>query len=238
VTEYFSVVSGEMPENLRESLRKSFAEVIPLPPDADLAAPVCCHPDMIFAVLADRLFVSRRYFRENAAVIEKISSCGGFAIHPADDRRSAVYPYDVAFNAAVWRDCVICRPESTSAALLDFAHRQGYRIVPVKQGYTACSCIVTDDAVLTSDRGIIKSLNRAEIPCVLLPEGGIALPGYDCGFPGGACGYHHGVIYLCGDADTLPCAEILRQRGHRIVSLASSGSPVTDYGGIRIFQKK
>ncbi len=223
---------------MRKTLRKSFAEVIPLPPDSDLAGPVRCHPDMIFAVLADRLFVSRRYFRENTAVIERIAEYGGFGIHPTEDIRNAVYPNDVTFNAAVWRDCVICRPDSTSPSLLDFAVRQGYRIVPVKQGYSACSCIVTDDAVLTSDRGIVKSLERAEIPCRLLPAGGIVLPGYSCGFPGGAGGYHDGVIYLCGDADTLPCADILRCSGYRIVSLSPSGSPVTDYGGIRIFQKK
>ena len=78
MTEYFCVVSGEMPENLGEALRKSFVEVIPLPPDGDLAAPVRCHPDMIFAVLADHLFVSRRYFRENAAVIEQIAAYGDY----------------------------------------------------------------------------------------------------------------------------------------------------------------
>ena len=225
-----------MPEEMRENLRKFFPEVIPLPPDGDLAGPVRCHPDMIFAVLEDRLFVSRRYFRKNADIIGRIADSGGFGIHPTDDSRSAVYPEDVAFNAAVWRDCVICRPDSTCPALLDFAVRRGYRIVPVKQGYTACSCIVTYDAVLTSDRGIAKSLEREAIPCVLLPEGGISLPGYGCGFPGGACGFHDNVIYFCGNADSLPCADVLRCRGYRTVSL--SGASVTDYGGVRIFAKK
>ena len=227
-----------MPEEMRKNLRYFFTDVIPLPPDGDLAEPVRCHPDMIFAVLDGRLYVSARYFCENADVIGRIAEYGAFEIHPYDGLRNEVYPHDTAFNIAVRGDSVICRPDSTAPSLLDFAAVQGYRIVPVKQGYTGCSCVVTEDAVLTSDRGIAESLARAGIPCILLPspDGSISLPGYACGFWGGACGYHDGVIFFCGNADTLPCADDIRRLGYRMVSL--SGTPVTDYGGIRIFEKK
>ncbi|MBP3293589.1 MAG: hypothetical protein J6N32_07530, partial [Clostridia bacterium] len=103
-----------------------------------------------------------------------------------------------------------------------------------KQGYTGCSCLVTGDAVYTFDRGIVKSLRREDIPYVLLEEGGISLPGYDCGFLGGACGYHDGTIVVCGNADLLPCAAALHNAGS-VFSL--SDTPVTDYGGIKIYQR-
>lgn len=225
-----------MPAEMQRNLKKIFPEVIPLPPDPDLSEPVRCHPDMIFAALSGRLYVSARYFREHPDVIGQIASLGGFDVHPEDIARSPRYPHDVAFNIAVWRDCVICRPDAVCPSLLDFAQKCGYRIVPVKQGYTGCSCLLTDSAVLTFDRGIAKSLERAEIPYVLLPEGGISLPGCNCGFPGGASGYLDGTVFLCGSADTLPCADEIRRLGNRIHSL--SGDPVTDYGGIRIFRKK
>ena len=236
MTEYFCVISGEMPEEMRENLRKFFAEVIPLPPDVDLAGPVQCHPDMIFAVLSNRLYVSARYFRENSAVIGRIAQLGGFDVHPADIVRNERYPNDVAFNAAVWRNVLICRPDAVCAALLDFAKERGYRNVPVKQGYTGCSCLVTDDAVLTFDRGIAKVLDREKIPCVRLTEGGVNLPGYGngSGFIGGAGGFCGGTVYLCGNADSLSCADPIKAAGHRIVSLSSA--PVTDYGGIKIFK--
>jgi len=236
VTNAFCVVSQDVPEEMRETLCQSFEEVIPLPPDDEIAAPVRCHPDMIFAVPEERLFLSARYYRRNTAVIDRIASLAGRTVCPVEVKRSERYPDDVAFNVTVWRDALICRPDVTCRALLGFAESRGYRIVPVKQGYAGCSCLVTDDAVLTFDRGIQKSLERAEIPCVLLPDGGIALPGYNCGFIGGAGGYFGGAVYLYGNADLLPCADRLKSAGYRIVSL--SGAPVTDYGGIRIFRKK
>ena len=230
------VVSREMPEEMRTRLGQRFGEVITLLPDPDLSAaePVQCHPDMIFAVLNGRMFVSGRYCARYPAVVRRISGLGGFHVVPTNEVRSSRYPHDVGFNIAVLRDCVICNPAAVSPVLLDYAVQSGFRIVPVKQGYAGCSCLVTDEAVLTSDRGIAKSLKHAEIPHILLEEGGVSLPGYDCGFIGGAGGFYGGTIIICGNADTLPCAASLRAAG-KVYSL--SDAPVTDYGGIKIFER-
>lgn len=236
MTDAFCVVSRDVPEEMQKNLRQSFADVIPLPPDDELASPVSCHPDMIFTVLDDHMFLSARYYSRNTTLIDRIASHAGLTVCPVNVNRNERYPNDVAFNVAVWRDAVICRPDVTCRVLLDFAEKHGYRIVPVKQGYTGCSCLVTDAAMMTSDRGIRKSLDGAGIPCVLLEKGGIALTGYDCGFIGGAGGFHDGAICLYGNADTLPCADQLASSGYRIVSL--SGGPVTDYGGIKPFRKR
>ncbi len=223
----FCVISGEMPEEMRSNLAEFTDEVIPLPPDDDLAAPVRCHPDMVFAVLDGRLFVHRRYIQAHPTAVERICTLGGFDLTVTDDRRETRYPYDVGFNAAVWCENLLCRPDATSPALLGHAKSSGYRIVPLKQGYAGCSCLTTDEAVYTLDRGIAKSLGNAGIPCVLL-EGSILLPGYDGGFLGGATGYVDGRIFLCGRTfPGLPSS---------VLSLADS--PVTDYGGIKFFRKR
>ena len=233
----FCVISQEVPLSMQEELHRQFRDVILLPPDNDLAPPVRCHPDMIFAVLDGRMFLSRRYCEAYPAIVSCIARLGGFSLHPTDDIRTDRYPHDTAFNVIV-RDSdktVICRPASACPALLTLAKERSFRVIPVRQGYAACSCLVTDRTVLTFDRGIVKTLEREQVPCVLLEEGGISLPGYDCGFPGGACGFYADTIYVYGNADTLPCAARLHSTGCRIHSL--SGNPVTDYGGIRIFKK-
>ena len=77
MTPSFCVISQEVPEEMRENLRQSFDDVIPLPPDDELAAPVACHPDMIFAVLDGCMFLSARYYARNTAGIDRIASLGG-----------------------------------------------------------------------------------------------------------------------------------------------------------------
>lgn len=232
----FCVISRDVPTDIRDNLEKTFDDVILLPPDDTIAEPVSCHPDMIFAVLDGHLFLHESYYSANRDVVSKIASLGGFTVCTSDSIRTPRYPNDVAFNIALWRDTVICRHDVTCPALLDFAKGRGYRVIPVKQGYAGCSCLVTEDAVLTFDSGIAGVLQRNDIPCVLLEGGGVSLPGYDCGFIGGAGGACDNVIYLFGNADTLPCAEKLYGVGYSVVSL--SPSPVVDYGGIKIFETK
>lgn len=231
----FCVVSSEVGCEVTERLRETFSEVFALLPDQSIAAPVATHPDMLLSELDGLLFLPRSYYMANTELIESIADMGGLTVCPTEVDRRARYPYDVSFNVAVWRDSVICRTASTCPELLSAARECGYRIVSVKQGYAGCSCLVTNEAVLTFDRGIAETLTRHDIPCVLAKDGGVALPGYDRGFLGGACGFFDGDIYIFGNADTLPCADTLRRYG-RVISL--SNSAVTDRGGIKIFIKR
>lgn len=231
----FCVVSSEVGREVTERLHETFSKVFFLPPDPSIATPVGTHPDMLLSELDGLLFLPRSYYMTNTELIESIADMGGLTVCPIEVERRAIYPYDVSFNVAVWRDNVICRTSSTCPELLSAANERGYRIVSVKQGYAGCSCLVTDEAVLTFDRGIEETLTRHGIPCVLADGGGVALPGYDCGFLGGAGGFFDGDIYIFGNADTLPCAHVLHRYG-RVISLSTSA--VTDRGGIKIFKKR
>jgi hypothetical protein len=63
------------------------------------------------------------------------------------------------------------------------------KFINVKQGYTKCStCVVTNQAVITSDTSIAKSLSLEKIDVLLIPPGDIILPGMNYGFIGGATG--------------------------------------------------
>ncbi len=238
--EYFCVISQEVSKEERFALQQAVGEVILFPPDRNISESVRCHPDMIFAVLDGKLFLSREYYLTNTAIVDKIARFGGFDVAPMEGKRGAEYPLDVGFNAAVGRDFIICRVDVVCPSLLNYAKSRGYRIIPVKQGYAGCSCIVTDAAVLTFDLGIAAALKKHKIPVLPLHNGGIMLPGYNCGFLGGAGGFSEGTVYLLGNAETLPCYADLRQfadkNKYKIVSLANNA--VTDYGGIKIFQKR
>ncbi|MBQ8511458.1 MAG: hypothetical protein IJ497_02485 [Clostridia bacterium] len=232
----FCVCSSLIPKEAEVTLAQRY-RVVKLPPDSTLDTPIQCHPDSIFAVIGDELIVPRQYYTAHPDVMAEIASLGGFRLTLSDAPRGSVYPSDCGMNAAVGRDFLICHPNAAAPELLDAAGRAGLRIVPVRQGYAGCSCLVTDAAVLTFDAGIARTLEKTGIPSLLLTPGGVELPGYACGFFGGACGFHDGVISVCGDVSSLPCRNALedfaRSCGYVIRSLASG--PVTDVGGIRFY---
>lgn len=62
-------------------------------------------------------------------------------------------------------------------------------LINVKQGYTKCStAVVSNSAIITSDKSIYNALINTQIDVLLIPPGDILLPGLEYGFIGGACG--------------------------------------------------
>ena len=232
----FCVCSSLLSDEALHVLRESFP-VILLPPDNDLPEPIRCHPDSIFTVIGRDLILSASYAAAHPETVHAIASCGQFRIVLSDARREPVYPHDAGLNAAVGRNFVICRPESAAPEILQSAGHCGYSLIPVRQGYAGCACLVTDDAVLTGDPGISRVLASHGIHGFLLSNEGIRLPGYRSGFIGGACGFSDGIIYVNGNPIQLPCYPTLRafadSSGYSIRSLTSDC--VTDVGGIRFF---
>lgn len=211
--------------------------VILLPPDDNLPEPIRCHPDSIFAAVGEQLIVSRSYADAYPGTVEEIVSFSGLRLILSDAPRGSVYPLDAALNAAAGRDFLLCLPDIAAPEILAAAEQQNLTVIPVRQGYAGCACLMTAHAVLTFDSGIARILKEREIACVLLDSGGISLPGYNCGFFGGACGFHDNIIYINGAPESLPCFPQLREFaqkcGYTILPLCQS--PVTDCGGIRFF---
>ena len=237
MNEYFALVSCEI-SPCELSALSSEVEVIKLPADGAVDAPVRAHPDMILCIIGDSLVTSAAYYSANRATLDRIAELSGLHVVPSGQPRGEAYPADVGFNAAVTSTHIICNTKTVAPEVLDAAQNQGLTVVHVNQGYTACSCIVTDDSVITSDVGIHATLATRCIPVSLASNRGISLPGYDVGFIGGCAGYATRTLYFYGDIRGMECERDIRciaeEYGYGITCLSSS--TLTDRGGIKFIR--
>ncbi len=233
----FCVCSSLLSDEAIDTLKRRYY-VIRLLPDHLLNTPIQCHPDSIFAVIGNQVIFHRSYAEAHPETVEEIIRLGGFQLALSNASRGSVYPLDAGLNVAVGRDFLLCKPDTAAPELLHAAEQQKLRVIPVRQGYAGCACLVTDGGVLTFDPGISQVLARQQIPCTLLESGGITLPGYKDGFFGGACGFHERTLFINGNPESLACyprlLEFVQLHGYRISPLCKS--PVTDCGGIRFFR--
>ena len=79
-------------------------------------------------------------------------------------------------------------------------------MLEVQQGYTKCSiCVVSENAIITSDIGIHCKAKESGIDSLLISPGYIDLPGYKYGFIGGASfKISDNVIAFTGSLDSHP----------------------------------
>lgn len=227
-------LSSDTPKNIISALEGNGARVIPLPPFSALQKPVASHADMLLLACGKTLFVHKDYPLPREPLF-----CTFDKVVSVNEPISSKYPNDILLNIAIVGDNVFANTQFASKTALDFLAGQGKKICHVKQGYTHCStCIVGDNAIITSDIGISNAAKSAGVDTLLISSGHISLPGYDYGFIGGASGSDRNNIYFCGSLsyhpDGISIQSFCQKHGKTVVEL--SNSPLVDIGGILLVE--
>ncbi|MBN7772926.1 DUF6873 family GME fold protein [Clostridium aminobutyricum] len=128
------------------------------------------------------------------------------------------YPQNIGFNAVCMGHYFIHNLKYTSPELMETARNQGMTFIHVKQGYTKCNTVVVDEnAIITSDAGIVKALNPFHMEILLIQSGYVNLPGLPYGFLGGASGRVGNQIVFNGNLEQHPdckrICEFIESRG-------------------------
>lgn len=191
------------------------------------------HADMQCLILDDTAFVLSRC----TALANALRSAYNVVLC-ADDI-TGEYPRNVALNAAQVGKNIVCRVDSLDNTVKAYCEDHGYGLINVNQGYAKCSCaVVSDNAVITEDVGIYRTLSKTDIDVLLIGKGRVALEGAEYGFIGGATGYekHSKTLYFCGsirdNADYCTIADFCKDHGTSIVELTDTH--LTDIGSIII----
>lgn len=203
------------PASVLCSLKKEF-EVIKLPLDASLPAPVWGHSDLLIFRLDNYLITRSSYYRIARREIDYICQKAGLILSFSDSEAGDKYPDDCRLCAVVSGDKLIGSMKSTDGEILYLAKRLGYKLINVPQGYAKCSCaVLSDGALITADRGIAAVTLKSGIDTLLISEGEVDLPGYSYGFIGGACGLCGDKLYFCGDLKKHPDCAAIEEFAHK-----------------------
>ena len=226
-----AIMSEQISERFYE---KTGINVLSLKPYLKLDAPVSSHADMLMLVLDDTVFCYEEYFLENPEIFNTVKENKNIIFVSSECKRE--YPYDISLNVLVMGRNLFCNKKYVAKEVLDYANAHGYTVTDVKQGYSACSTLaVNEELAITSDVGIKKAIESKGKRVFLIDNSNVNLPGYNCGFIGGASGVFGNKIFLFGTADYLlkneEIAAELKKQNIEIVSIIPDG--VYDFGGIK-----
>lgn len=224
------LLSGEYPV-FAEKLNALGIETLLTGREERLPAPVAYHPDMQFCPVSPTAqFVLRgnplRHELERYGISAKET-----VLEPASG-----YPGDTICNALAFGGKLLAGMDTADPAIRLAADKMGYRLLSVRQGYTACSvCLVSRNAAITADRGIGNVLRAQGIEVLTIRPGGIRLPGYDSGFIGGCCGLIDcQQMVFTGALGSHPDGEQMKEflSRHGVSVMELSGEMLLDVGGI------
>ena len=215
-------ISENTPDDISDRLADGF-DLRRLPPSSRLAGPVATHPDMLIANIGGELTVCRYYYEAHEDVFK------GVTVAVTDEEHGREYPDDVILNCFEINGAVYGREASAP----EYIKRKAAAFVNVKQGYAHCSTLIFGDHAVTADEGIFNALTRNGADALKIRPGSIVLPGYGCGFIGGASFCHEKTVYFFGSPKMHPdgktVEEFIRSRGYGVCEL--SDEPLLDLGG-------
>ena len=222
---------ADAPEALVAALDAYADRVAVMPRCPDIPGAVSSHPDMLGFARGNRLWLARGYYRANRAFFDGLGC--EISVCPVE---YGAYPRDVFFNLIERDGAVYGRVDVAPADILE-----GRAAVAVKQGYARCSTLVSDGGCVTADAGIADALEAHGARVLRIRAGGVTLPGYGCGFIGGACAVPSpDAVIPAGDLDTHPDGKAVRrfiaEAGACVVDLFPAGTPLFDCGGVLTLQ--
>ncbi len=233
------LASSALSPSCEEKLRELGFEPIRIPPYKRLQSGVASHPDMLVFFLGDKYFCTKEYYSDAREIFEQINALGYSPIL-CDETPSEKYPNDVIFNALPLGNLIFGLENNLSSTLKNKATLWGKKTVNVKQGYTKCSVAkVSENAIITADRGIAKTVALHGIDVLTVSEGHVILDGYNTGFIGGTCGIFEDKIYFCGDLSHHPDCDKIEDfcKNHKKTCISLSNEPLFDVGSLFFIAK-
>lgn len=223
----YVIVAENFPEEAAEKL-KAYGKVVRTRANKNLLRGLDTHPDILTHPLPSGEIVVDR---DNFEYYKKIFP--DKKILPSHSILSKEYPKDVPLNVFTFKKYFIHNLKYTDKVLLDYYKNSGYQMIDIKQGYTKCSSLVTNDFISTSDGGIYESL-KDFIPIYKIKHGEIRLQNFNYGFIGGASGVYGKKIFFTGDLSQHSSYEeilkIIKKYDYEIEIL--SKDPIEDFGSI------
>lgn len=145
------------------------------------------------------------------------------------------YPFDIAYNVAVFGKYAVHYFRFTDSVLRECIKKNFLFEIETKQGYSKCSiCIVSDNAIITEDENIIKSLKNTDIDILKIEKGSVKLNGMNYGFFGGATGLYDNKLFVNGElkfhSDKLKIEEFCKKHQVEIIELKKG--EIYDIGSI------
>ncbi|QZY56291.1 DUF6873 family GME fold protein [Crassaminicella profunda] len=181
-----ALVDGRVSHNFMNNLKSMGINIIKTPCCKELYGAISYHPDILLHPIKGKdVVVAPNVYDPLAKLLEKY----GLNVIKGETTLRRNYPDNIAYNIARVSNFAIHNLKYTDKSTLKLLEENQIELIHVKQGYSKCSiCIVNERAIITSDRGIAKTVEKYGIDPLVIAPGYIDLPGIEYGFIGGISG--------------------------------------------------
>lgn len=223
-------VSGILPDDIIDELKSMMVKPYKLGRSKNMSSELAYHPDILINNFRKGMWICE----SNPGYLPKGLPFG--LVRESEVELSDYYPYDCPFNNFRIRHALVCG-KSADHLIKAYANYENKLIIFVPQNYTkCCTILVNDEAVITSDYYIGKTLRKHGFDVLTLKDSvDIGLRNYSHGLIGGCAGkISNDTIVFTGDLNKYIYGDDIRSfcQNHHVYTMSLTNRPMYDYGGI------
>lgn len=228
-----AIVDKRITIDMESKLKDYDINIIKTPSCNDTYDAIKYHPDISVCKLNfNNIVVAPNVYDYYNEVLSKYN----FNVIKGNSTISKKYPNNIQYNIAILGNYAIHNFKYTDDIILEYLDKFNIKKINVKQGYCKCSiCIVDENSIITSDKGIHKEVIKYGIDSLLIEKGYIDLFDLDYGFIGGCSGLiSKNTLSFFGDIKKHPdysrILEFVNNKNKKIISL--SNEKLLDLGSL------
>lgn len=184
------------------------------------------HPDLSILKIDEDIYI------ESSVYNYYVDNLSGFNFKKVD-----VYNFkngEMVLNIAKNKKYFFHNEKFTSKEIFEKL-KTNRKYIKINQGYSNCSMICFENHIITSDKGVYKTLRLENINVELVTTEGIILNGYKNGFIGGTCGFvSDDILLFYGDVTKYRDYDIIKRVAdeENVKILYPKDETFVDLGGI------
>lgn len=217
------LTSEEINKESARTILSFVDKIIYIKPWDHLYPAIRSHADIqICPIAKNKLVVQPKLHVETLKAMEK----AGLELLAGQSELKRRYPDNIYYNVGISGRYYFHKTSHTDETVRRELEKENIKPVDLKQGYTKCSMAALGDKyIITSDAAIYKKSIEIGLEALLLPPGGILLPGFQYGFFGGCCGVDdkERIFMLNGSVDKYiygnELKNFIKKTGYALVEL-------------------
>ena len=199
------IVDKKIPDEAKSNLRL-YGELLEFETTGIVYDAISGHPDIFITKAIDTWIIASN----TPDFIKEALENHNIKVVEGEEPVGEKYPKSSIYNVVCTSTHLIHNFRNTDSIITRTC--EDLDLIHVDQGYTRCNLIpLSDDAFISSDKGISKVLDRYGIENIFVDPKGIDLPGFSSGFFGGCCGIFDQKLFVIGKIDHLAKATELRE---------------------------
>jgi len=189
----YAIIDKRASSAVKKNLEKYTSNIFEFSSDDITYNAISGHPDIFMFQDANKLILAPNTPKELMRFLDKKAVNYSFGTNPVGKSLNN----SVLYNCLSTKTYFFCKKEKPDISIQKWCSSK--QLVNIPQSYARCSMFAIENKIITSDKGIVKVLEKSQLEYFYFDPSEITIKDHKNGFIGGSIGATDNIVFFLGN---------------------------------------